>query len=237
MIDRSIRDAEASKLREIFEMKKRLEKENGVELTQTSVAKKIGWTQPNVAAYLKGTVMLREDTALAFAKALDVPVAAFSPRIADKISQRELLVRNPLNRTKVTYVPKVGAAILNKVRNNLKDKSFIMPMCEETTPIPKELPLNAFSYELKDQSLSGKIAEGTVFVFDPLVEPKPTNLVLVGNKNRDDDYHIREYCVVDVAEDGTESYLLKAYNPSYPDLRDNYEVLGVAVATVNFLQV
>lgn len=235
MIDKSIRDAEAESLRKIFEFKKGLEKRNGRLLTQKMVGEKIGWTQPNVSAYLKGSVELREDAAIAFAKAFDVPVSAFSPRIASKILEREVMARNPLGTTKVTYVPKLNADILNKVRKDLRDKSFIMPMSEETIPVPASLPSNAFAYELKDQSLSEKVPEGTIFVIDPLLAPKPTNFVLVGNKARNDDYHVREYCVLEVMPNGDERYLLKSHNPAYPDLKENYEILGVAVCSINML--
>lgn len=110
-----------------------------------------------------------------------------------------------------------------------------MPNSSETTPICKELSQTAFSFELEDNSLE-KYAPGTIFVVDPMVEPSPTDLVFVGNKNKDSDFHVREYCVTDVSEDGVESYELKASNPAYPTLKENYEVLGVVVAAVNMLK-
>ncbi len=189
-----------------------------------------------MSSYLKGVVELKEESALIFSKALEVPVSAFSPRLAEKISQREMLARNPLlSKVTVSYVPKLNAEVLNKIRHNLRDQSFIMPNSSETTPICKELSKTAFSFELEDNSLE-KYAPGTIFVVDPMVEPSPTDLVFVGNKNKDSDFHVREYCVTDVSEDGVESYELKASNPAYPTLKENYEVLGVVVAAVNMLK-
>ncbi len=240
MIDRSMREAvkqsEAEKLRELYELKKSADKQKGLTFTQRTIADLGDWTQPNVSSYLKGAVELKEESALIFSKALEVPVSAFSPRLAEKISQREMLARNPLlSKVTVSYVPKLNAEVLNKIRHNLRDQSFIMPNSSETTPICKELSRTAFSFELEDNSLE-KYAPGTIFVVDPMVEPSPTDLVFVGNKNKDSDFHVREYCVTDVSEDGVESYELKASNPAYPTLKENYEVLGVVVAAVNMLK-
>lgn len=241
MIDRSVRDAtkqnESAKLRELYEAKKSSDKQKGLTFNQNTIAAAGDWTQPNVSSYLKGAVELKEESALIFSRALGVPVSAFSPRIAEKISQREMLARNPLlNKVTVSYVPKVDASIMDKIKDNLKEKSFIMPLSSDTTPICKELSSSAFSYELGDNSLTPKYEIGTTFVFDPMVEPLPTDLVFVGNKNRDGDYHIREYCVNEILEDGTDKYELKAYNSAFPVLRDNYQVYGVAVAVVNMLK-
>lgn len=241
MIDRSIRDAiklsESAKLRELYEAKKSIDKQKGITFNQKTIAAAGEWTQPNVSSYLNGAVELKEESALIFSKALEVPVSAFSPRIAEKISQREMMARNPLlGKTHVSYVPKVNAGIMDKIKDNLKDQSYIMPLSQETTPICRELSNNAFSYELGDNSLATKYEAGTTFVFDPMLTPAPTDLVFVGNKNRDGDYHIREYCVTSVSEDGVETYELKAHNSAYPTLRENYIVLAVAVAVVNMLK-
>lgn len=241
MIDRSIREAvrlnESAKLRELYEAKKSLEKQNGVTFNQKTIAAAGEWTQPNVSSYLNGTVVLKEESALIFSKALGVPVSAFSPRIAEKISQREMLARNPLlNKATVSYVPRLNAETMDKIKNNLRDQSFIMPLSSDMTPINKELSSTAFAYDLGDNSLAIKYEQGTTFIFDPMVNPAPTDLVFVSNRNRDGDYHIREYCVTDISEDGVESYELKANNPAYPTLKENYEVLAVAVAVVNMLK-
>lgn len=241
MIDRSIREAiklsESAKLRELYEAKKSIDKQKGITFNQKTIAAAGDWTQPNVSSYLNGAVELKEESALIFSKALEVPVSAFSPRIAEKISQREMLARNPLlNKISVSYVPKVNAEIMDKIKDNLKDQSYIMPLSSDTTPICKELSSNAFAYELVDSSLAIKYEQGTTFIFDPMVSPSPTDIVFVGNKNRNGDYHIREYCVTDVSEDGVEMYELKAYNSAYPTLKGNYEVLAVAVAVVNMLK-
>ena len=92
MIDRSMREAvkqsEAEKLRELYELKKSADKQKGLTFTQRTIADLGDWTQPNVSSYLKGVVELKEESALIFSKALEVPVSAFSPRLAEKISQR-----------------------------------------------------------------------------------------------------------------------------------------------------
>lgn len=241
MIDRSIRDTikakEAEKLRELYEAKKTMAKQRGTIFNQKTIAAAGDWTQPNVSSYLNGIVELKEESALIFSKVLEVPVSAFSPRVAEKISQREMLARNPLlSKINVSYVPRMNADLIDKIKNNLKDQSFIMPLSDDTTPICKQLSNTAFAYELGDNSLNDKYTEGTVFVFDPMVNPNPTDLVFVGNKLKNGDYHIRQYFVTDVREDGSEVYELKAFNPAYPVLRENYEILGVAVATVNMLK-
>lgn len=236
MIDKSIQDAETEKLKELFAAKKSLEKEQGRDFTQGMIAAIGGWTQPNVSAYLRGSVQLKEESALVFSKAFGVPISVFSPRIADRISKREMLAKNPLlNETQVTFVPKVTAKMLDQIRSNLNDPSFIMPMSEETTPVCKSLSNTAFSYDLQDNSLSPKYTIGSSFVFDPFIEPKPTNLVLVANKSKPSDYHIRQYQVSEILEDGREIYELVAFNPAFPTLKDNYEILGVAVAAVEML--
>lgn len=236
MVDRSVRDAEARKLKELYEAKKSQEEIKGNTFSQQMIATEGGWTQPNVSAYLRGVVEIKEEAALVFAKCLEVPISAFSPRIANRMLQRELLAKNPATiKAKVTFVPKLSAAALDAIRDNLKDTSLIMPISEDTTPINKPLSNNAFSFDLSDSSMSPKYQAGTSFVFDPMIKPEPTNLVIVGHKTRASEYHIREYCVIDVLEDGKEVYELKPINTAFPILRDNYEVLGVAVAAVDML--
>lgn len=237
MVDRSIREAESAKLRDIYESKKEQEKAKGNTFNQVTIAKAGKWTQPNVSAYLNGIVELKEESATFFSNILEVPVSAFSPRLAEKIVQRELLARNPmLSKIEVSYVPKIKPEVMNKIRHNLKDKSFIMPLSDETTPVCKAVSSNSFSIDLEDNSLEPKYNAGTRFVFDPMLKPEPTDLVYVGHKQNLNDYHVREYRVVEILDNGEERYELKAYNEAYPVLRDNYEVLGVAVASVNMLK-
>lgn len=236
MTDRSIREAEAAKLRELYEARKSAARLKDETFNQSMIAKIGGWTQPNVSSYLKGIVEIKEESALVFAEALNVPVSAFSPRIADKISRREMLARNPLlGKREISYVPKLTRTALDKIKHRLNEQSFIMPLSEETTPISKSVSSNSFAYDLDDQSLQPKYPQGTTFVFDPALSPVPTRPVLVSNKNKDNDFHIREYCVTEVLEDGTEVYELRPLNPAFPTLKDNYEVLGVAVAVLNYL--
>ena len=80
-----------------------------------------------------------------------------------------------------------------------------------------------------------KYQAGTSFVFDPMIKPLPTNIVIAAHKTRMGEYIIREYCVNDVLEDGQDVYELKPLNTAFPTLRDNYEVLAVAVAVVDML--
>ena len=236
MVDRTVRDAEARKLKELYEAKKSQEELEGNSFNQQTIATEGGWTQPNVSAYLRGVVEIKEEAALVFAKCLEVPISAFSPRIANRMLQRELMAKNPSAiKAKVTLVPKLNAATLDAVRDKLKDTSLIMPISEATTPINKPLSNNAFSFDLSDNSMSPKYQAGTSFVFDPMIKPLPTNIVIAAHKTRMGEYIIREYCVVDVLEDGQDVYELKPLNTAFPTLRDNYEVLAVAVAVVDML--
>ena len=231
MVNESIRSAEAKSLSELFEMKKSSEKAKGNEFGQKNIASLGKWTQPNVSAYLRGKVELKEDSAAIFSEALGVPVSSFSPRLAEKIQKRELLSKNPLlNKVSISYVPKYSFGILSEIRNHLKDVTFSMPMSKETTPIAKELPKNAFSVDLSDNSLDSVYSVGTTFIFDPMLDPKPTDIVLVGHKDKPADMHIRSYKVVELTEDGHDIYELDALNPAYPTLKMNYEVLAVAIS-------
>ena len=235
MTNKANREAESAKLRELYEIKKSEEKRKGGVFNQSSIAKIGSWTQPTVSGYLNGTVELKEESAVVFSKALGVQISTFSPRIAEKIAQREMLAKNPLlSRVHVSYLPKLTVAEIQKIRNYLRDENFIMPQTEETTPIAKKLSTNAFSFDIVDHSLESKINKGTTLIFDPMIQPKPMDIVFVGNKLKDDDFHIREYHVLNIDSEGVENYELKALNPAYPTLPDNYEVLAVAVATVNY---
>lgn len=242
MPDKSVRAAESARLKEIFEQRKSEAKQKGEVFGQANIAKIGGWTQPNVSSYLSGIVELKEESATIFSTALGVPVSAFSPRVAEMISRREMLSRNPLlKQVTVSYVPKYSGQELDVIRPRLYEPGFIMPLSQSTTPICKDLPVNAFAFDIKDASLTstepGKpsYSIGTTFIIDPTLKPMPTNLVLVGHKTRPNDYHVREYCVIDYHEDGTEVYELRASNRAFPLLKDAYIVMGVAVATVNML--
>lgn len=236
MLDRSVRDSEAAKLKEIFEQRKTEAKKKGEVFGQMTIAKMGNWTQPNVSGYLNGLTELKEEAATIFSSALSVPVSAFSPRVAEMISRREMLSRNPLlSKVAVSYVPKYSGKEIDLIRPKLKEPGFIMPLSHETTPICKDLPATAFAFDVLDTSLAPNYSPGTTFIFDPTIKPAPTNLVIVGHKAREGDYHIREYCVLEFLEDGTEVYELRAFNQAFPILRDSYEVIGVAVATVNML--
>lgn len=228
---------EAAKLREIYELRKSEAKKEGRLFGQKLIAKAGNWSQPNVSAYLKGIVELKEDSAIVFSSVLDVPVSAFSPRVAALITQREALARNPsLGKTAITFVPRLTAEQLYKIRHDLKRTDFIMPHSSHTTPISKELSSHAFGFQLTDKSLEGKFVEGTEFVFEPGLKPAPTDFICVAHKTRENDVHIRQYAVESIRDDGTEKYRLKALNPAYPDLGEDYEVIGVAVAVVNMLK-
>lgn len=237
MSDKSHVLEEAAKLREIYDLRKCEAKKEGRFFGQKLIAKAGNWSQPNVSAYLKGVVELKEDSALVFSSALNVPVSAFSPRVAALITQREALARNPsLGKTAITFVPRLTAEQLYKIRHDLTRTDFIMPHTSHTTPISKELSSHAFGFQLADKSLESKFVEGTEFVFEPGLKPVPTDFVCVAHKVRPNDIHIRKYAVTAIKDDGTESYKLQALNPSYPDLGEDYEVIGVAVAVVNMLK-
>lgn len=239
MVSETVRKEEASKLSELFEMKKEASRvnKNRPTFTQQTIADLGRWTQPNVSAYLRGSVALKDESALVFAEALGVPVSAFSPRLAEVIKQRNILARNPLlGKNNISYVPKLSFSALSEIRHKLKDENFIMPMSEESTPTTNKLSHQSFSIDLRDHSLEPKFSIGTTFTFDPSLSPKPTNIVIAGNRDKPDDFHIRFYKVVEILEDGTEVYELEAKNTAYPTLKTNYEILGVAVSvTTNLL--
>lgn len=235
--DSAVYAAEAKKLNELFKQKKTAEKDKGNDFKQKTIADAAGWTQPNVSAYLRGIVALKEDSAKVFADALDVPIRAFSPRLAASIAQRELLLNNPLlTKAQVNYVPTIAPSMMDLIRSQLKDPEFTMPMSETVIPVCQKVSRTAFGIELTDNSLSPDYPIGSMFVFDPNLKANPTDLVFVGNKNSDSDYHIREYKIKEITEDGTEKYELVPINMAFPILRENYEILGVAVAETRNLR-
>ncbi|WP_111860948.1 helix-turn-helix domain-containing protein [Acinetobacter sp. CFCC 10889] len=231
MADDIVKKNESKLLNELYEIKKANEREKGVIFTQQDIANIGGWTQPNVSSYLRGKVELKEDSAAVFSEALGVPVSAFSPRLSEKIKKRELLASNPqLNSVKISYVPKYSFSMLDVIRNHIKDVTYTMPITNETTPIVMDLSKNAFSLTLEDRSLEGTHEQGTVFIFDPLLTPKPTDMVLAAKVDTQGEYVIRQYKVNEILEDGTEVFELHAFNSAYPTLRNNYEILAVATA-------
>lgn len=235
--DTAVYAAEAKKLNELFKQKKRIEKERGNDFKQQTIADAAGWTQPNVSTYLRGVVVLKEDAAQVFADTLGVPIRAFSPRLAASIAQRELLENNPmLAKAQVNYVPTITPSMMDLIRSQLKDPEFTMPMSESVVPVCQKVSRNAFGIELTDASLLPDYPIGTMFVFDPSIKASPTDLVYVANKNGDSDYHIREYKIKEITEDGTEKYELMPINSAFPILRENYEILGVAVAATKNLK-
>lgn len=231
MVNDNFKKTEADLLNDLFNAKKEREKVKGVTFNQKTVATLAGWTQPNVSSYLRGIVELKEDSATFFSNVLDVPISAFSPRLAEKIKHRELIANNPsLNKVKISYVPKYNFVTLSEIRHHLKDVNFIMPASKETTPIAKELPHTAFSIDLPDNSLDSKFSKGTTFIFDPMLEPKPTNIVLAAHKDKMNEFLFRSYKVTEILEDGTEVFELEALNPAYPTIKSGYEVIAVAVS-------
>lgn len=231
MINKSVRESEAERLSALFEEKKQVEKAKGNDFGQKDIAQIGGWTQPNVSSYLRGKVELKEDSASIFSQALGVPISDFSSRLAEKIQMRELLSKNPLlNKVSIAYVPKYDLEIVSEIRFHLKDVTFSMPMSKETTPIVKNISPNTFSLEIEDSSLESTYKIGTTFIFDPMIDPKPTDIVLVGHKKNPNDLHFRSYKVTEITEDGGEIYELEALNPAYPTLKMNYEVIAVAIS-------
>ncbi|ENV46210.1 hypothetical protein P255_02957 [Acinetobacter brisouii CIP 110357] len=241
MVDRAIIELEAAKLSDLFAIKKQEEKEKGRLFTQSNIAKVGGWTQPNVSAYLNGRVELKEDSAQVFSDALDVDIAAFSPRLAERISKREAISRNPLlnKQMRISYIPTIDAETMDSIRPRFKDKDFIMPTQPATTPVCLNLPENAFGYILEDDALEGINTKnihsknihpkGTLFVINPEREPKPQDIVLVGNKNKPSDYHFRIYTVLEVTANDEVICSFEPINQNFPVLRENYEIIGVAV--------
>ncbi|WP_448682616.1 LexA family protein [Pseudomonas nicosulfuronedens] len=75
-----IEEAECKALKQIFQKKKR-----DLGLTQSSVAEAFGMTQTAISMYLNGANALNVRIASLFARLLQVPVSAFSPRLADAI--------------------------------------------------------------------------------------------------------------------------------------------------------
>jgi transcriptional regulator with XRE-family HTH domain len=228
--EREIYQAESQKLKELYEIKKNFEKSKGLEFTQRNIAKIGGWTQPNVSAYLRGVVVLKEDAAEVFAEALGVDVEAFSPRLAAAITRRNLLAKSPqsFKRSSISYVPVLTATDMNNIRSKLKDDNFTMPTSKSVLPINQPVSHKCFAIELGDTSFASKIEKGACIIFNPELEPQATDIVYVGNKHKDDDYHVRIYNIIKFNPDGTHQYELTAPNPAFPTLDDNYEVLGVA---------
>lgn len=228
--ERDIYKAESLKLKELFEIKKNFEKSKGLEFTQKTIAKVGGWTQPNVSAYLRGIVVLKEDAAEIFAEALGVDVEAFSPRLAASIARRNLFAKSPktFKRSSISYVPVLTASDMNNIRSKLKDDNFIMQTTKSVLPINQPVSQRCFAIELEDTSFASKIEKGTCIIFNPDLSPKADDIVFVGNKHKDDDYHIRVYNIVKVNQDGTHEYELTAPNSAFPTLDENYEVIGVA---------
>lgn len=56
-------------------------------MSQLAFAQKLGWSQGNVGHYLHARQPLNLAAALAFSRELNVPVSAFSPRLAVEIAQ------------------------------------------------------------------------------------------------------------------------------------------------------
>ncbi|WP_394661415.1 helix-turn-helix domain-containing protein [uncultured Acinetobacter sp.] len=227
----AILKAEASKLSELYKAKKDHEQRMGRKFTQHDIAKIGGWTQPNVSAYLRGIVPLQVSSAEIFAEALGVSVQTFSPRLAAIIAQRDLYADfSSWNGMTVSFVPTLTPQVIDSIRNQLKDKDFIMPSSKITTPITNPVSAHAYGIEVLDQSCLPEYPAGTTIIFDPSLKPEPTDLVYVGNKFQDGDYHIREYKITEIEEDGSLRYKLIPKNNSFPTLGENYEILGVAIS-------
>lgn len=77
-----VEDAECKALKQIFQQKK---KELG--LTQSYVAERFGMSQTAVSMYLNSTNALNIRAASLFSSMLQVPVSAFSPRLAEAIDK------------------------------------------------------------------------------------------------------------------------------------------------------
>lgn len=230
MVSEIVKKGESDKLCELFEIKKNSEKIKGNSFNQHTIAKLGGWTQPNVSAYLRGKVELKEDSAAIFSEALGFPISIFSPRLYEKIKKRELLAGNPqLNKITISYVPKYKVDTLDAIKNHIKDVNYTMPMSDKTTPTTQDVSANSFSYDLEDNSLESTYSVGTTFIFDPSLTPRPTDIVLAAKLNAKNVFVIREYQVIDILENGDEVFELKPFNPAYPVIKSDYEVLGVAV--------
>ncbi|WP_151825588.1 helix-turn-helix domain-containing protein [Acinetobacter ursingii] len=225
-----IQKYEAQKLTELYNRKKQLERAKGVNFTQKDIYESAGWSQPNVTAYFKGINQLKIDSALVFANALGCKVEDFSPRLAHQIKMQDI------EKTQLRYIPILSPLQMDQIRNQLKDKSLNMPISDSFMPICQPISDNAFGIILPDASMSPDYPAGTQLIFDPEIKPNPTDLVYVGSKLEQGVYHVRQYNVIEITQEGQEVIEFTATNKSFPTLRHNFEVLGVAIAAVKNLR-
>jgi transcriptional regulator with XRE-family HTH domain len=84
--------AEAARLKEIFGAWQKQRKEAGRPASQEDAAELLGFNQSSLSQYLNGRIPLNIDSAVTFARHLDVIVDDFSPIIAGKIRDASRLI-------------------------------------------------------------------------------------------------------------------------------------------------
>lgn len=144
---------EAAALKLLFDTKKR-----ELKLSQGRVADAMGISQSSINHYLNGTNALNLPAAVSFSELLQVPVAAFSPRLAQELQRYA-------RAAEAQYIEPVGPFVALTMATDATATSPIR--FSLTTLLENGLkPITASAYIVPDDSMAPELAEGTLIILD-----------------------------------------------------------------------
>lgn len=237
---------ESRQLKQIY-----LDKRNALCINQQDLADAIDAGQAAVSHYMNGVNALNLKVASAFAQILQVPISAFSPRLADEMKimssndhilemSRKTHNNSDLhNENDAFYSPN---EILELISKKLKYplikwetagewknmESYNANNITEWPSTTKRVGKNSFWLRVKGNSMTAptglSIPEGMLILVDPSIKPTSNKLVIAKFSN-DNSATFKKY-----VEDSGKRFLI-GLNPSWPitEIGDNCKIIGVVV--------
>ncbi len=219
---------ECAKLKQLFVEKS--------ELSQRAFVKKFNLGTPaNLGQYLQGRRALNLKIAMVMAKALDVEVSDFSPRLAREIAllQSDTVVPYSSGLKKIPLVSFAPASPFSDVGQLEHPQSYIEK--GDFVVVDEDYPDGSFATTLEGRSMEPVFLEGDIIVIDPSLHPLPGDYVLAQRQSPvtdDVEWTFKKYRPRGINEHGQEVYELTPLNPDYPTMRSDREpcrILGVMI--------
>lgn len=230
-IDKSVVDAEASALKELFYSYIDRKKDEGLKITQTSFGQKQGWTQAAVNNYLNGKNTLNTNAALIFANELECEVVDFSPRLAELLRKQAEASNNIAN--EVLSFWKMPIYNQENIEILIKDEGK-MASSSEFEVVSGDVSQDVFGVRVPDFSM-GTDSKNSVFVIDRNRQAEPTNTVLV--RVAPNNFAIRNLKVSSFDQDLKPiEWVAYPTNNDYPSFsNETSTIIGVAIRQIKTL--
>lgn len=222
--------AENAELHKIF-----LAKKKALKLTQQKIADEMEVTPPSIFAYLNGQIPLNIRAATTFARVLNVPVSAFSRRLAreiDEIASSQAAWVGDNNAASTYLVRSFNYPLLgwDQVAGSLEAVQKFHAGAVELASHSSETDAGRRAYwltvrrEMMNAPSGMSFPEGMLILVSPDITPNDGQFVIARRKGSTDGTFRQ------LRLDGGEQFL-RRLNPAYPTdpVEDRWEIIGTVV--------